>query len=136
MARRNKRNEEVEASDAEQSLEQASDQTFAESSGLPANEHAKKLAKEKSKRPPTPKGVFYTQKEKEKVVKLIVKKDKVFSVYVGSMKKHKDALAGMVKKWKEEGVWLEPHQVEAKLSEAMGKAPKAEPKQESEGVSE
>lgn len=134
MARKNRKNEEKLESGAEVS-QGSVDPTFAESVGLPANEHAKKLAKQKSKSEPTAKGVFYTQKEKEKIIKLIVKKDKVYSVYLGSLKKHKDALGGMIKRWKEEGVWLEPHQVEAKLDEMMGK-PSEEAKPSSEGVSE
>ncbi len=152
--RRNRNQEEpAEAQGLPESVEEANAETFAEAQGLPANAHAKKIAKEKSKkdieaaeakaklladekegkkRPPTPAGIFYTRKGEHKIIKLSVKKDpiKVFSIYVGNIKKHKESLDPLIKHWKKEGVWLEPHEVDAKVDSYLGREPKEEPAEE------
>lgn len=96
--------------------ENEQEKTFAEAEGLPANAHAKKLAKEKSKKKKVEQGVFYTQKG-DKVVKMIVKPGRVFTVYIGNLKRHKDGLAGPIKEWQAQGAWVKPHEIEQKIAE-------------------
>ncbi len=94
------------------------DETFAEAKGIPANVHAKKLAKEKSKKAKVPAGVFYTQKG-NKVLKMIVKPGGMHSVFIGHAIKHKDVLAGSIKGWKAEGAWAESHEIPAKKAQIL-----------------
>ncbi len=95
----------------------AGDETFAQTKGLPANVHAKKLAQAKSKKSASVYPVFYTQKGM-KVLKMIAKPGKTLSVYVGNMspKKHKVVLDAMIAKWKKDGVWLAEHEAKDKMS--------------------
>jgi|KBSSwiStaDraftv2_1062776.scaffolds.fasta_scaffold55321_6 hypothetical protein len=92
-------------------------ETFAEAKGMPANAHAKKLAQEKSRKAKSSYPIFYTKKG-QKVLKLIAKPGKTVSVYIGNLspKKHKVALESLIKKWKEDGIWLEEHQAKEKMS--------------------
>lgn len=121
MALRRRRNLEGEVSTegAEVATEvDASQETFAESQGLPANKHAKELAKAeaKAKKVPTPKGVFYSLKAGNKVVKHIVKPHGLYQDYIGNLSRHRDGLEPKIKQWKAEGVWAEPHEVAAKVA--------------------
>lgn len=102
------------------------DPTFAEAVGHPANAHAKKLARKaaKEKNKPGTIGVIYTKKGEHKIIKLIVKKGKVYSVYVGSLKKHKEAIAPFIKKWIKEGSWCEPADVDQKIDSLLGRKPR------------
>lgn len=94
--------------------EEMKEELFVEAKGLPANEHAKKLAKGKKKAAPA--GTFYTVSG-EKVLKKIVKGGKVFSVFIGNKRKHKDVMDPAIEGWKKQGVWCESHQAEAKIEE-------------------
>jgi len=96
--------------------------TFAQAKGTEANQHAKKLAKAKSKKQKESGEVFYTQKG-VKVLKVIFKPNKLISVFIANntAAKHKEALAPMIKKWKAEGVWLTQDQFEAKKLEKWPK---------------
>lgn len=93
---------------------------FAEAEGSEANQHAKALAQEKSKKKATPAFTYYTQKG-VKILKLIVKPGKTHSVYVGQLtaKKHKAALEPMIAGWKKEGVWLSQDECKEKLAEVQ-----------------
>lgn len=104
--------------EVEPGLESSGDETFAESQGLPANAHAKKLAKEKAakEKKATPKGVFYTIRG-TKILKVMVKPHGTYTDYIGNMKRHQDGLEPMVKKWKAEGVWVGADSVDAKIKE-------------------
>ena len=104
--------------DADAPAEIVADETFEETKGLPANAHAKKLAKAASVKKDVPANVFYTQKGL-KVLKLISKPGKTVSVYIGNLspKKHKAALETLIAGWKKAGVWLNEHEAKAKMSE-------------------
>lgn len=93
------------------------DETFAESAGLPANKHAKLQAQKDAanKKKEVPHGVFYTMKDANKVIKVKVKLQGVYEVYVGNMKRHKDGLVPAIKNWKAKGAWCEPHEVKDKI---------------------
>lgn len=95
-------------------------ETFAESKGLPANAHAKtlakKAAKEKAQKKTRASESFYTTKNPDKIVKIIVNSGAVHEVYVGNAKRHKEHLDVLVKQWKKEGVWVEAHEVKEKIS--------------------
>ena len=101
----------------DESFMEAVDETFAEAAGTPGNAHAKKLAKKASavKKDSEPRGHFYMVKNQTKVVKVLVKAQGVYEVYVASLKRHKDQLDAAIKKWKKEGEWIEPHQYDEKI---------------------
>ena len=105
---------------AEQTEVKQAEPTFAEAKGSEANQHAKKLAKAKSKKTDSNAAVFYTAKG-DKVLKLIMKPGKVFSVYIGnkSAKRHGDMLKPLIEGWKKEKIWLEAHEVEPKTKEIL-----------------
>lgn len=88
------------------------DLTFTESLGSEANQHAKKLAQNKSKKKSKKYDCVYSQKGM-KVVKITVKPNGIYQEYVGSMAKTKSNEAAMLKsevvKWKKENIWIEPH---------------------------
>jgi len=92
--------------------------TFAEAKGTEANQAAKKAAREKKHKEQIEKmkksGEYYSLKG-DKLLKYIAKPGKVFSVYVGSMKKHGDALKPLIVKWKAAGVWLGQDEVQEKM---------------------
>ncbi len=98
--------------------------TFAEAKGSEANQQAKKIAQEKSKKAKTPAFTFYT-KNGNKVLKLSVKQGKTHSVYIGnySTKKNKAQLDPLIKQWKSEGVWLEESDRKEKIAAAQAKLP-------------
>ena len=84
-------------------------QTFRESRGLPANEHAKKVAKESSKKKET-KSVktFYTLIDSKKILLLTVKSNGLYTSYFGNAKKlGKDIVDVKIKQWKQRGQWIE-----------------------------
>lgn len=113
MAKKKKESTDVydnpELTGGEFSEEELSDEgeTFAESKGLPANAHAKALAKQKSKQKPEEHLAFYTQKG-DKVIKVIVKKRGSHEVYIGNMKRHRSSLEPFIEKWKREGKLTQP----------------------------
>ena len=88
------------------------DLDFKDIQGLPANEHAKKKAKEKSKNNLSKKNekIFYTQKG-SKVLKVICKANGAYSSYVGNLNKpkHKAMLLLEIKKWQKEGIFIPEH---------------------------
>lgn len=100
-------------------------ETFAEAKGVPANAHKKEIAKKEAAQKKTlePQGVLYTHKKGEKCVKVIVKHQSVGEVYVGNMIRHKDGLGPLIKKWKEEGSWCEPHELKDKIAQVRAKLP-------------
>jgi hypothetical protein len=91
--------------------------TFAEQDGTPGNKHAKELARMEQalKKREVPRGSFYTAQGK-KVLKIMVKADRVLQVYVGNLVRHKDGLDPVIARWKKEGHWVEPHAVKAKIA--------------------
>jgi hypothetical protein len=88
-----------------------SEETFKESKGLPANEHAKKLAK--TKKPKVkPSREFYTLKN-GKYLKITVKENGDYSTFICREKTMKEAdKKAMVAKWDKEGKWVEAHKVD------------------------
>lgn len=89
------------------------DLSFQESKGMTANEHAKKLAKEKSKVKKPKFKSAYTQKG-FKVLKVTFKPNGQYQEYVGSLQKKKEAtiLKTEILKWKKEGIWIDEHSLE------------------------
>ena len=89
--------------------------TFSEAQGSEANQHAKALAKaeaaKKAEAAQVKHPTLYSVK-KDKVVKLVVKEDKVIQSYIGNMVRNKAQLEASIANWKKQGVWIEPHQVE------------------------
>lgn len=96
-----------ESMSEDESVEAKQDETFAEAKGLPANAHAKALAKEKSKIKIEPHAAFYTSKG-TKIIKVVVKAQGSHEVYIGNMIRHKADLNPIIDKWKKEGKWVEP----------------------------
>lgn len=92
--------------------------TFAEQPGSPAIVQAKELAQAKSRKKVTTFPTFYTRKG-DKVLKLQVKPGKTVSVYIGSMKKHRDALNISIAQWKKAGDWIEEHAAKEKCAEIL-----------------
>lgn len=92
--------------------------TFAEAKGSESNQHAKKLAKKKSaeKKKAKSSEEYYSVKG-DKVLKYSINDTGLYSIYIGSMKKHGDALKAQIAKWKKDGKWIEPHQLDAKKEE-------------------
>ena len=85
------------------------DVTFRESRGLPANEHAKKVAKEtNSKKQKRDARNFYTLIDSKKLLLITVKASGLYTSYFGSVKKiGKDVLDVKIKQWKKDGKWVE-----------------------------
>lgn len=96
--------------------------TFAEEPGLPANQQAKELAqaasRKKKQREKYP--FFYTRKG-VKVLKMVMKRGKTLSIYLGNLKnkKHKVFLDPAIVKWKKDGLWIEEHAAKAKAQEVQ-----------------
>lgn len=80
--------------------------TFKEAEGLPGNKHNKELAKAKSEKAKVvvPQKDFYIQNGK-KVLRCVVTPTTSCQIYVGNAEKHRDGLAGFIKRWKAEGKW-------------------------------
>jgi hypothetical protein len=89
------------------------DLSFAESKGMTANEHAKKLAKEKSKAKKPKYESVYTSKG-FKVLKVTFKANGQYQEYVGSLSKKKEAqmLKTEIANWKKLGIWVDEHSLE------------------------
>lgn len=94
--------------------------SFSENQGLPANAHAKKKAKEKSARAKLAKEevVFFTSKG-DKILQVKAKSNGSYSSYVGSVKKHKAQFESLKAGWVKDGSWIEPHELESKVSAAV-----------------
>ena len=92
--------------------------TFKESKGSEANQHAKAIAKAKSKKEKVPSHTFYTQRG-SKVLKITATPGKTHSIYVGNLtaKKNKVQLEPLIVGWKKEGSWLHEHEVKEKMNE-------------------
>lgn len=93
--------------------------TFKEATGIPANEHAKKKAKEKSDLAKKDKleEIFYTVKS-GKILQIKVKPNGAHSNFVGNKKKlSKDEFEAAVKKWKAAGAWISEEDFDEKTSE-------------------
>ncbi len=91
---------------------------YGDAPGLPSVEHAKKRAKQK-KEAATIK-TFYTIKDGKKIIMLTIKPNGCYSSYFGNVLKiGKDVLTIKQKAWKAKGQWLEPHEIEAKVSEVI-----------------
>lgn len=90
------------------------DVTFTESQGIPANEHAKQLAKEKSKKKEVKYDYVFSQFG-SKILKVTVKPHGIYKEYVGNLSKKKEApmLKDEIAKWKAEGLWVEPYALKA-----------------------
>lgn len=97
-------------------------ETFKESTGIPANAHAKKKAKEKSdaqKSSNKLEKIFFTIKD-GKILKIKVKPNGAYSDYVGKKSKlTKDAFEANLKKWKADGQWLSEDDYQDKVSEVQ-----------------
>lgn len=95
-------------------MEEQKEVTFQEAQGLESNKHAKKLAKEKSKKAKEQKiaETFYSQNG-NKIVSVKIKKSGSYQAYVGSLSKKKEAaiLKLEIEKWKKAGLWVEQHQL-------------------------
>lgn len=103
---------------------QLEEKTFSQAEGLPANKHAKALAKKKSSKKDEPEKVaFYTLKG-DKVIKMLVSLNGSYEVYIGNLKRHKDGLAEVMKIWKKDGLWVESHAVKEKIAEIRKKLAK------------
>jgi hypothetical protein len=92
--------------------------TFKESTGIPANEHAKKKSKEKSvlAKKEKPEEIFYTIKN-GKILQIKVRANGAYSSFVGKKSKlPKDTFDVNVKTWKTEGTWLSEEDYEEKVS--------------------
>lgn len=110
------------------SEEQAQDKTFADAKGTEANQHAKKLAKEKSAKAKESKDYeqIFSQVG-HKIVKITIKKNGAHQDYIGSIapkKKEAAALKDMIIKWKKDKVWVGPDAIQeytSKKIEALNK---------------
>jgi hypothetical protein len=89
------------------------EQTFESSKGIPANEKAKKLAKEKSKKEKIKYKTYYTQKG-SKVLKVTFKKNGQYQEYIGNLskKKENEILKLQIKAWSKEGIFIPEHQLD------------------------
>jgi hypothetical protein len=102
------------------------DVTFAEAQGTEANQHAKKLAKEKASKKKEKHPVVYSQAG-SKVISVCVKPHGTHRQYVGSLLKKKEAgaLKTSIAQWKKDGLWVEQHALEqyaeAKIKELTTK---------------
>ena len=89
---------------------------FGEAPGLPAVEHAKKRSKAAKVKEQKERRVFYTIVGEKKLIMLTVKPNGCYRSYFGNViKMGKDLVNLKKKKWKEEGQWLEPHEIEEKV---------------------
>lgn len=86
--------------------------------GNPANEHAKKLAKENSAKKIKPVKTLYTVKD-GKVLRIDVKPNGAYQSYIGNYKKNKDAINTLIKQWEKEGIWIPEHAVEEAVSKIV-----------------
>lgn len=102
------------------SRQRKEDTTFAEAQGTEANQHAKVLAKEKSKKKKPVYASYYTLNG-QKVIKFTVKPHGVYNEYVGSLAKKQEAaiLKDSIASWKKQSLWVEPHNVESFCKEKM-----------------
>lgn len=89
------------------------DVTFEQAQGTEANQHAKKLAQEKSRTKKTKYPVVYSQAG-TKIVSVCVKPHGTYRQYVGNLSKKKETahLKMSVAKWKADGLWIEQHALE------------------------
>jgi hypothetical protein len=102
--------------------EQQETPTFADAKGLESNQHAKKLAKEKSEKKEQKSDTYYTLSG-QKVLSLKVNEAGVFKEYVGSLAKKSEAsqIKIAIEKWKSQGKWVEPHTLKDFCSNLISK---------------
>jgi hypothetical protein len=89
--------------------------TFAEAKGTEANQHAKKLAQEKSKKKKSKYDSYFTVKG-QKVIKFTVKPNGIYNEYVGKLgtkKPESSQLKDMITVWKKDKLFVEPHELES-----------------------
>lgn len=86
--------------------------------GNPANEWAKKLAKDNANKKAKPFKTIFTIKE-GKVLKVDIKKNGSYSSYIGNAKKNKEQIAPLISQWKKQGVWVDEFEIEMKTKEIM-----------------
>lgn len=104
-------------------MEDKKDVTFADAKGTEANQHAKRLAKEKSRKELRAKQkyeTFYTQKG-TKVLKVTFKKNGQYQEYIGNMAKKKEAemLKANIKIWEKDGIFVPEHKLEEFAAEKI-----------------
>jgi predicted peroxiredoxin len=94
--------------------EMLKDKTFKDAEGLPANAHAKKLAKAASKKEKEKVKIYYTQNG-PKIVKIYISAKGARSEYVGNVMKEKN-LQDKMKEWRTQGIWIDEHEYQEKSS--------------------
>ena len=88
------------------------DKTFKEAEGLPANQHAKKIAKQKSGKQKADQVTFFTIKN-NKFLKVTVKKNGAYTSYIGNGAKISSSEKTiMIKQWQADDVWVPEHEAE------------------------
>lgn len=94
-------------------MEDKKDVTFTEAKGTEANQHAKRLAKEKSRKAKQKHETFYTQKG-TKVLKVTFKKNGQYQEYIGNMAKKKESafLKTQIKLWEKDDLFIPEHKLE------------------------
>ncbi len=98
---------------------------FADNPGLPAREHEKKLAKEKSakdlKNKVAAKEQYYTIKN-GKILQITIKPNGAYSSYVDSLEKRGDQYKAEIKRWAAEGKFIPEHEYEEKVHQLVAAA--------------
>lgn len=104
---------------------QQGDVTFAEAPGLESNQHAKKLAKEKSKKKDLKFESVFSQRG-QKVVKVTFKPNGAYQEYVGSLAKKSESqiIKAQIVKWKKDNLWVDEHALEEYSSQKIAKLAK------------
>lgn len=96
------------------------DESFKESQGLPANAHAKKLAKEKAEKQKARAkilGVLYVE-QNGKILEIKVKENGVYSNFLGNTSKLSEGELKRIKKeWAENKQLIHIHEIEEKAAE-------------------
>lgn len=88
--------------------------TFKEAKGTEANQQAKKLAQEKSKKKKSDYPVLYTTTKKDKVLSLKFKPNGVYRTYVGSLSKKNadsESLKAQIKIWEKKELLIRDHEI-------------------------
>ena len=99
------------------------EETFKTSKGLPANEHAKKLAKaDSAKKAKKPKYKEFFTIKNGKYLHVIVKENGLYSSYVGKDKRlTQEQKKQYISQWEKEGIWVPEHKADDFFSEEIKK---------------
>ena len=100
-----------------------SNKEFKNQAGLPANQHAKKLAKEKveAQKQEKPEVILHTIRG-QKILRIKVRHNGAYSDYVGSTKKmKKPEIDKIIENWKKENSWAHESELDEKCSEIQQK---------------